>query len=516
MAIRPMSPPEGIPMHTNPDTAVPASESAAPAAGAAAKSAQAAPNPHRSIIAILLVAAFVVILNETTMNVALSSIMTDFGVTERIAQWLTTGFMLAMAVIIPITGWLIDRLTIRQLFGAAMTLFSIGTLICAIAPTFELLLTGRIVQASGTAIMMPLLMTTIMRLVPPSSRGAIMGTISMVISVAPAVGPTLSGVLIQLGSWRYVFATMLPIALAMLVLGLWKLQNAGETKRTPLDPWSVLLTVVGFGPLVYGLSMFGDATAPFWEAPLAVGIGLGGLIAFVARQLHLQRSDAALLDLRTFTFPTFTVALLMMALGMMALFGSIIMLPLLLQKAYGLEPLHVGLMMLPGGLAMGVLGPIVGRLYDRVGPRPLVIPASFVVLGVFVFFSSMTLQTPWWLVMLGHVAMSLSFAFIFTPLFTVSLGSLPKRFYSHGSAVVGTIQQVAGAAGTALFVTVFAMQTQVAHDAGAADAAALLAGSHWAFLGAGAVWTAAVVAAFFLRKPDDPDAATGSDVPAVH
>ena len=495
-------------MHTNPDTVVPEAAnapdgSAAPAASNPSAPNPSAPNPHRSIIAILLVAAFVVILNETTMNVALSSIMTDFGVTERVAQWLTTGFMLAMAVIIPVTGWLLDRLTIRQLFTAAMTLFSIGTLLCAVAPTFPLLLGGRIVQASGTAIMMPLLMTTIMRLVPPTSRGAIMGTISMVISVAPAVGPTLSGVLIQLGSWRYIFATMLPIALAMLALGLWKLQNAGETKRTPLDPWSVLLTVVGFGPLVYGLSTFGDATAPFWEAPLAVGIGLGGLIAFVARQIHLQRSDAALLDLRTFTFSTFTVALLMMALGMMALFGSIIMLPLLLQKAYGLEPLQVGLMMLPGGLAMGVLGPIVGRLYDRVGPRPLVIPASFVVLGVFMFFSSLTLQTPWWLVMIGHVAMSLSFAFIFTPLFTVSLGSLPKRFYSHGSAVVGTVQQVAGAAGTALFVTVFAMQTQVARDAGAGEGAALLAGSHWSFLGAGAVWTAAVIASFFLRKPAD-------------
>ena len=473
---------------------------------AASGPAEKAPNPHRSIIAILLVAAFVVILNETTMNVALSSIMADFGVTERLAQWLTTGFMLTMAVVIPITGWLLDRLTIRQLFTAAMTLFSIGTALCAVAPTFGLLLAGRVVQASGTAIMMPLLMTTIMRLVEPAHRGATMGTISMVISVAPAVGPTLSGVLLQLGSWRLIFATVLPIALSMLALGLAKLRNAGETKNTPLDPWSVLLTVIGFGPLIYGLSMFGDAAAPFWEAPLAVGIGLGGLVAFVSRQLVLQKSDAALLDLRTFTYPTFTVALLMMALSMMALFGSIIMLPLLLQRSFGLEPLQVGLMLLPGGLAMGVLGPIVGRLFDRVGPRPLVIPASFVVLAVFCFFSVLTVQTPWWAVTAGHVALSVSVSFIFTPLFSVALGSLPKRFYSHGSATIGTIQQVAGAAGTALFVTVFAMQAQVARDAGAGEAAALLAGSHWAFLGAGAVWTAAVVASFFLRKPADPDA----------
>ncbi|MFT3877398.1 MAG: MDR family MFS transporter [Propioniciclava sp.] len=493
-------------MSTSTEPLASAGSDAARAADAAASAVGKAQNPHRSIIAILLVAAFVVILNETTMNVALSNIMADFGITERLAQWLTTGFMLTMAVVIPITGWLLDRLPIRALFTAAMTLFSLGTALCAVAPVFELLLAGRVVQASGTAIMMPLLMTTIMRLVDPKHRGAIMGTISMVISVAPAVGPTLSGVLLQLGSWRLIFATMLPIALSMLALGLWKLRNAGETKNTPLDVWSVLLTVLGFGPLIYGLSMFGDANAPFWEAPLAVGIGLAGLIGFVARQLALQKSDAALLDLRTFTYPTFTIALLMMALAMMALFGTIIMLPLLLQRSYGMEPLHVGLMMLPGGLAMGVLGPIVGRLFDRFGPRPLVIPASFVVLAVFLFFSTLAPSTPWWAVTAGHVAMSLSFAFVFTPLFTVALGSLPKRFYSHGSATVGTVQQVAGAAGTALFVTVFAMQTQVARDAGAAEGAALLAGSHWAFLGAGAVWTAAVITSFFLRKPADADA----------
>ena len=240
---------------------------------------------------------------------------------------------------------------------------------------------------------------------------------------------------------------------------------------------------------------------------VAVAIGLVGLTCFVARQVLLQRVDRALLDLRTFTFGAFSIALLMMALAMMALFGTIIMLPLLLQKAYGLEPLQVGLMMLPGGLAMGVMGPLVGRLYDRLGPRVLVVPASIVVMAAFWFFSSLTPATPWWLIMILHVLMSVSFAFTFTPLFTVALGSLPHRLYSHGSAVVGTVQQVAGAAGTALFVTVFALQSDAARAAGASEAVALLTGSHWAFLGAGAIWTAAVVAGFFLRRPpEDPEA----------
>lgn len=489
-----------------PTTAEPGATEAAvdPAAPAASE-----PNGsgHRSIIIILLVAAFVVILNETTMNVALARIMADFGVTERAAQWLTTAFMLTMAVVIPVTGWLLERLNTRTVFTLAMALFSTGTLIAALAPTFGVLLGGRIVQASGTAVMMPLLMTTIMQLVPPHARGQMMGNISMVIAVAPAVGPTLSGLLLQLGSWRFIFAFVLPIALAILVLGRLKLRNANEPRPVPLDGWSIPLTVLAFGPLIYGLSLIGDPSAPFWEPMLAIGIGIAGLIGFAARQFVLQARDRAFLDLRAFTFGSFTVALMMMAIGMMALFGTIIMLPLLLQKVYALEPIQVGLMMLPGGVAMGVLGPIVGRLYDRFGPRPLVVPASFVVLGVFVFFSFLAPTTPWWLVMIGHILMSASFAFTFTPLFTVALGSLPKRLYSHGSALIGTIQQVAGAAGTALFVTVFAMQSDAAASAGKSPDLAMLVGSHWAFLGAGAVWTTAVVAGLFLRRPPTEPAA---------
>lgn len=462
------------------------------------------PRPtDRRVIPILLVAAFVVILNETTMNVALSSIMSDLGITERSAQWLTTAFMLTMAVVIPVTGWLLDRLPTRRVFVLALSLFSLGTLACAVAPSFGFLVLGRVIQATGTAIMMPLLMTTIMQLVTREHRGRVMGNVSMVISVAPAVGPTLSGVILQVASWRGIFWVVLPIALLMLWLGSRRLTNVGETKDTPLDLVSVPLTLLGFGPLVYGLSLVGSDEVEFWVPLLAIGVGVAGLAAFVARQSALQARGAALLDLRTFTYATFTVAVVMMAIAMMALFGTIIMLPLLLQRAFGLEPLQVGLMLLPGGIAMGLLSPVVGRLYDRVGPRALVVPASVVVMGVFVFYSTISLATPWWAIMLGHVVMSVGFASMFTPLFTVALGSLPRHLYSHGSAVVGTVQQVAGATGTAIFVTIFAIQSAAAAPTAASEAEALLVGARWAFMAAGAIWTAAVVAGLFLRKPAD-------------
>lgn len=237
---------------------------------------------------------------------------------------------------------------------------------------------------------------------------------------------------------------------------------------------------------------------------LAVSLGVGGvaLASFIWRQLTLQKRDAALLDLRTFRYSVFTIALSMMAIGMMALFGSIIMLPLVLQQAYGLDPLQVGLMMLPGGIAMGLLSPVVGRLYDRVGPRVLVVPASLVVMGVFLALSTLSPTTPWWFIMACHATMTVSFAFIFTPLFTVSLGALPHRLYSHGSAMVGTVQQIAGAAGTTLFVGAYAVMSSRAEAGGADAASAMLTGTHWAFLGAGALWTCAVVLSFFLRRPD--------------
>lgn len=462
-----------------------------------------AARPERAAIPILLVAAFVVILNETTMNVAVSHIMTDFGIGERTAQWLITAFLLTSAVIIPITGWMLDRFTTRRVFLTALGLFSTGTLLGALAPTFLVLLLARVVQASGTAMMMPLLMTTIMRMVEPNHRGRIMGRVSMVISVAPAIGPTLSGFVLEVASWRAIFLVVLPIALLMWVLGFLKLPDVGEPSSAPLDFASIPLSALAFGPLIYGLSLIGADDVAFWVPMLSIGVGLGALLAFVARQLVLQGRNQAFLDLRTFTHGAFIVAVAMLALTKMALMGTIVLIPLILQRAFGMDALHVGLILLPGGVLMGVLAPVIGRIFDRRGPRVLVLPAAILVMGCFLGLAFLTLGTPWWVVMGINIVMSVCFASIFTPLFTVALGALPRKLYSHGSAVVGTLQQVAGAAGTALFVTIFAMQSQASTASALPER--LLEGSHWAFLGAGAVWTGAVIAACFIRRADSQD-----------
>jgi DHA2 family lincomycin resistance protein-like MFS transporter len=452
------------------------------------------------VLTVLLIGAFVVILNETALNVALSRIMTDLAIDERTAQWLTTGFMLTMAVVIPITGWLMERLSTRTVFTLAMALFSLGTLVAALGWAFPSLLVGRIIQASGTAIMMPLLMTTVMELIPSGQRGRVMGTISLVISAAPAIGPTMSGVILQFLPWRFVFALVLPIALAILFVGMRQVPNLNEPVAVRLDALSIPLAAFGFGGLVYGLSQVGSANTTGME--IALGVGVVALGLFIWRQLVLQRSDSALLDLRTFAHPIFATAIGVMAIAMAVLFGTIIALPLILQQVLHAEPLFVGLLLLPGALLTGLLGPVVGRLYDRVGPRWLMVPGSLAVLASFGLFTQVAVSTPWWELLIAHLLMSLGLALMFTPLFTISLGSLPPHLYGHGSATVGTVQQVAGAAGTALFVTV--MSTVAAQQPlGTGAEQALAAGARVSFLTVGAIWLVGIVATLFLRKPDD-------------
>ena len=453
---------------------------------------------------LLLASSFVVILNESVMGVALPRLMDDLKITAVAGQWLTTAFLLTMSVVIPITGMLIQRVKTRPLFITAMTLFSIGTLIGAVAVGFEMLLIGRVVQAGGTAIMMPLLMTTVVTLVPAGQRGRIMGRIAIVISVAPALGPTISGLILQSLSWRWLFIMMLPIAVAALIIGALRMPNVGVQRVVKLDLLSVLLSVFAFGGLVYGLSLIGEAANG--KAPMAPWIpALVGVVAlgvFVWRQLLLQREDRALLDLRTFASRPYALSVILFAFSSMALFGSLILLPIYAQNVLGIDTLGTGLMLLPGGLLMGLLGPVVGRLVDARGARSVLIPGTIVTALALWSMGLFTDTTPLWQVIATHLTLSLGLAGVFTPLFSVSLGSLPPRLASHGSAMISTVQQVAGAAGTALFVTVMTLIS--VHAAGsptAVDAHALAEGTRAAFLLGGATATIGVVIAFFVRDP---------------
>ncbi|CAN5196879.1 DHA2 family efflux MFS transporter permease subunit [soil metagenome] len=477
---------------------------------AAPEASPAAPDHSRRnsiVINLMLVATFVVFLNETIIGVAIPRVMADLSIPASTAQWLSTAFMLTMAVVIPTTGFLMQRLNTRTVFILAMSLFTLGTAIAAVAPGFGILLAGRVVQASGTAIMMPLLMTTVMTLVPPHSRGKTMGNISIVMSVAPAVGPAIGGLIVQGLEWRFIFILVLPIAVAALVLGAMRVQNVTEPRSVPLDTLSVILSAFAFGGLIYGLSSLGEAASG--EAPVAPWIPLvvGGvsLVLFIVRQLGLQRGDRAFLDLRTFTSRGFTVAIILMVVMMGALFGTVFLLPIYTQKVLGIEPALSGLLLVPGSLLMGVAGPFIGRLYDRFGPRPLILPGAVVVsAALWGFYALLGEGTPWGLVLALHIFLSVGLAFMFTPLFTSSMAALNPKLYSYGSATIATVQQLAGAAGTALFVALFTIgQLTAGSDPEGAPAEAL--GVHNAFMAGALISLLAIVAAFFVPKPVEFD-----------
>ena len=455
------------------------------------------------VIGLLVMSAFVMILNETIMSVALPRLILDLGVPATTVQWLTSGFLLTMAVVIPTTGYLLQRFTPRQVFLASMTLFSAGTLICALAPGFAILLGGRIVQASGTAVMIPLLMTTVMTLVPAERRGVMMGNITIVIAVAPAVGPMIGGVILDAFGWRWMFWSVLPLAVAMRTLGFVRLHLSSQTRSAPLDVVSVLISAVAFSGIVYGFSAIGAAAqggggAPPW-VPIAVGVV--ALAVFVVRQLRLQRSEKALLDLHPFTYRPFVVAVVLSGMIFMCLLGAAaIMLPLYLQGVLGASPRATGLAVLPGGLVLGLLGRPVGRLFDRFGARPLVLPGSIMLAIALWLFAMMGSGTPLGVVIAVHVLLMAALGLMMTPLIAESLSALPSALYSHGSAIMATLQQVAGAAGTAGFVTIAAAASN--GPPGSLDAAGLHAG----FVAAGVVGLLTVLTAFFVPGKQAGDA----------
>jgi DHA2 family lincomycin resistance protein-like MFS transporter len=446
------------------------------------------------VIAVLVLAAFVMLLNETVLSVALPTLSDPLRISTSTVQWVTSGFLLTTAVVIPTTGYLLERFTERQVFLAACLLFTAGTLICALAAGFGVLMVGRVLQACGTAMVMPLLMTTVMRMVPESRRGGVIGIITVVIAFAPALGPTVGGVILARLDWRWLFWSVLPLMVLTLAVGLVKLSAGASARAVPLDVLSIPLAAIGFGGLLYGLSAVGaGGTAPAVTG-VTLGVGALGLTAFILRQLRMQKRDRAMLDLRPMANRTFAVALSMVAMLFMCMIAVVaVLLPLYLQTVHGEGTLVSGLVMLPGGLVLGVLGPIVGRVYDRLGARILVLPGAVISFVGLCLLAVLGAHTPLWLVVVAHVLLMSGVGMMMTPLMTDALSALPEQLYSHGSAIMATVQQVVGALGIALFVTVAAMATR--SEFPVPDAAGL----HTAFL-LGAVIGGVVVAMALLVK----------------
>lgn len=448
-------------------------------------------------ISVLFASTFTVILNEMLMGVALPTVMADLDITASTGQWLTTAYMLTMAVVIPATGFLTERFRMRTVYTLAMSLFTVGILVAIAAPGFEVLLIGRIIQAVGTAIATPLAFTAVTALVPPSRAGRTMALLTVSVSTAPAFGPAMAGAILSVAGWRWLFVFILPIAVISLVVGNMMIRVPSTPRKTKVDGLSVLLSAVGFASLVYGLASFGEASGGHtigspWTA-LVVGILVVAM--FVARQIFLQKSDRALLDMRPFAVRSFFVPALLAVFFMTAATGMMTLMPVILQASYGLSPLQTGLFMLPGGLTITVISVVVGRYYDRVGARPLMVAgAIFDGVGLW-FLSTLAPGTPIWLLLATYMFIIVGQAFLWTPTYAASLGALNKHLLPHGSAIMNTIQQLSGAAGIAIAFSIMTATTAALTSRGEAVQPAMAQGAQQSHLiGFGMVALGLVVA----------------------
>jgi EmrB/QacA subfamily drug resistance transporter len=459
-----------------------------------------AANPN-IVMAVLLAGAFVIILNQTLLNTALPAFMVDFDITANTAQWVTTLFMLVNGIMIPATAFLIQKFTTRTMFFAAMGIFTLGTIICAIAPVYAVLLLGRVVQAASGGMIMPLMQTILFAIFPLHKRGTAMGTFGLVISFAPAIGPTLSGFIVDHWSWRVLFVMMLPIALGALVFAQLTLRNVTEQTNPRLDVLSLILSTFAFGGLLFGFSNAGNVG---WLdaqvlAPLAVGTVT--LAWFVRRQLRLEEP---LLELGVLRNRMFTLGTVLGMLVFMAMIGGMLMIPLYMQNMSDFTAMESGLVLLPGAVVMGVMSPVTGRIFDRFGASALAI-IGFALLALTSFLlARLSVDTTFAYIAIVNTVRMLGTAMVIMPVTTAALNQLPQRLIPHGAAVNNTMRQVAASVGTGVLVTVM---TAAALDPQEHGMAGTIHGVNVAFVVAGGIAAVGLVGACFLRgsRPQQPE-----------
>ncbi|MEK4099829.1 DHA2 family efflux MFS transporter permease subunit [Bacillus sp. FSL E2-0195] len=410
------------------------------------------------LLFILMTGAFVALLSNTLLNIALPAIMKDFDVSASTVQWLSTGYMLINGILIPTTAFLIKKYTARRLFLTAMGLFTVGTLIGGFAPSFPILLSARMIQASGAALIMPLLMNVLYTTFPPEKRGSAMGMFGLVMIFAPAIGPTLSGWVIQHYDWPILFLMMVPIMFLVWILGYFKLQDYKEKTNDTIDVLSVVLSALAFGGILYGFSSAGNSG---WDSPnvyLTIVIGLASLVGLIVRQFKL---DEPMLDFRVYKYPMFALSSVISVALNMAMFSAMLLLPIYLQNIRGISAMDSGLLMLPGALIMGIMMPITGKLFDKFGPKMLAFIGLAIVIVTTFLFSQLTGSTGYTHLVVLYAARMLGISMVMMPIMTNGLNQLPPKFTPHGTAMNSTIQQVSGAIGGSLLVTIMSNRTAI-------------------------------------------------------
>lgn len=410
-----------------------------------------------SILGVILMGSFVTILNQTLMSTALPSIMKEFSITATQGQWLTTAYMLINGIMVPITAYLVNRFTTRQLYLFSMIVFSIGTFVAATSNIYGVLIIGRMIQAIGAGIILPLQMIVILYLFPIEKRGSAMGLIGLAMNFAPAIGPTFSGWVVQNYQWNMLFYFILPFAIIDVVVAFFILKNVGETSRPKLDGISVIYSTLGFGGLLFGLSNASSNNFISANVALPLIIGVVSLVLLVNRS---NRSKEPLLNFSIFKYKGFRLNLIISFVLTAGMYGAIMLLPIYFQTMRGMTPMESGMVLLPGSIVMAIMSPITGRMFDKYGSKRLAMSGLVLVtIGTFII-GLIDLNTPIKYIVLLQIVRSLGFSLTLMPIQTAAFNAVPLALASHASAMFNTQRQLAGSMGTALFVVVMTIASQ--------------------------------------------------------
>ncbi|MEK0307138.1 DHA2 family efflux MFS transporter permease subunit [Bifidobacterium favimelis] len=425
-------------------------------------------------IAALMIGAFVGMLSETSLNIALPNLMESFGITNATVQWLVTGYMLVIGIVLPFSSLISKWFTTRQTVIFGLLAFLVGSVMSALAPGFGVLLAGRLVQGIGTGLVLPLMFTVAMLIFPPAKLGTVMGMCALVIMFAPAIGPTLTGLILGSLTWHWIFWLFVPFLVVALVFALLFLKNVGTITRQKPDLPSILESIIGFGGLVAGVSLAGKYG---WVSPVTLvilAVALVALVLYVRRQLGLEHP---VLNLRIFSIPAFRSGASLVMLDFAVILSSMYLLPQFLQRGLLIPVAMTGVLMLPGGAINALVSAFAGRLYDGFGAR-IPVRTGFVIAligAVMLLFAGPA--SPAAYVVAAHIILMIGCPLAMSPAQTYALNSLSGAQSGDGSTIINTMQQIVGAVATAVATSLLAIgETR----AGKVDkAAAFTNGTHY-------------------------------------
>lgn len=458
-------------------------------------------NP-KTMALILMLGAFIGLFGETALNMGLTNVMQDFDINAPTAQWLTTGYLLVLAILVPISAYLTRWFTTRQLVLGGFIISFIGTLFAAFSPIFAVLMLGRVIQAVGTGIILPVMMTVMLNIFPINKRGVVMGIMGLVITLAPAIGPTLSGIIITTLSWHFIFWFSAIFYVILAIIAFINISNVSEITKPKIDFISIALSTISFAGLIYALSTMAEIsiTSPIVWLPLLIAIT--ALILFSTRQTKMKEP---MINLTVFKHPMFTLGIIMIFLLMLVILSTAILLPIYLKGSLLLSAALAGLVLLPGNATNFALSPVIGSLFDKYGAKYFGIAGFLAILIASVGFTIViSATTPVWIILCLFIVLFIGVTMVMMPAQTNGLNQLPPQLYADGSAAMNTLMQVAGSAGTALAITLYTIgQQQVTGGSSDLGEREIIAhGVRFVFYFISVVGALGLITSLFVKKPD--------------